>query len=375
MKHFQLLLIAVITIVISYGQNNNPYAVFGHNSTVEYKSSQPGELLYIKNQDTGSRVKALSLNAGKRELLLLGENDEVIQKLEVEPQQFLRWLSTDPLASKYPNESPYLFCGGSPIMYIDPDGREKIVVTGGEYTASDRYKYNFVEPAITQLNAYKKVAGKEKVTWAVMNKGYSADDIKKFQSIAKDKGVTFVLLNTDKELIRYVNRQVSTPAGVPEKELPDITKLSTGRENDPITNMTIFGHGFVGSMEFGYHQSNPENLSVGTDDIGLLNAGAFNNATIDLFTCNAGTPTDGTTNVWSSFAGQLATQTNTKVTGYLGKTDYAKMNEGQGIGDKINRRMNGFNTNGSVNLPTGGTQNGTSKPSVRYSFDQTQTKP
>lgn len=108
------------------------------------------------------------------------------------------------------------------------------------------------------------------------------------------------------------------------------------------------------------------------DDIPLFNAGAFNNATIDLFTCNAGTPTDGTTNVWSSFAGQLATQTNTKVTGYLGKTDYAKMNEGQGIGDKINRRMNGFNTNGSVNLPTGGTQNGTSTPSVRYSFDKTQ---
>jgi RHS repeat-associated protein len=37
------------------------------------------------------------------------------------------WKSVDPLAAKYPHESPYLFCGGNPIIYIDPDGREKII--------------------------------------------------------------------------------------------------------------------------------------------------------------------------------------------------------------------------------------------------------
>ena len=38
-----------------------------------------------------------------------------------------RWLSLDPLASKYPALSPYNFVADNPIMYIDPDGR-KIVV-------------------------------------------------------------------------------------------------------------------------------------------------------------------------------------------------------------------------------------------------------
>jgi RHS repeat-associated protein len=35
-----------------------------------------------------------------------------------------RWLSIDPLAKKYPGESPYSFCGNSPIVYKDFDGKD-----------------------------------------------------------------------------------------------------------------------------------------------------------------------------------------------------------------------------------------------------------
>ena len=35
------------------------------------------------------------------------------------------WTRVDPLADKYANETPYIYCGGNPIMMIDPDGREK----------------------------------------------------------------------------------------------------------------------------------------------------------------------------------------------------------------------------------------------------------
>ena len=34
------------------------------------------------------------------------------------------WNSVDPLADKYPNVTPYLYCNGNPIMLVDPDGRE-----------------------------------------------------------------------------------------------------------------------------------------------------------------------------------------------------------------------------------------------------------
>lgn len=86
------------------------------------------------------------------------------------------------MSGKHPYESPYCFVSNSPLLllHIDPDGREKIVVTGGEFSSSTRYKYNFVEPAIKQLRAYKAKAGTEQVTWVIMNVGYSARDKRKF---------------------------------------------------------------------------------------------------------------------------------------------------------------------------------------------------
>ncbi len=34
------------------------------------------------------------------------------------------WLSVDPMADKYPNISPYAYCGWNPVRLVDPDGRD-----------------------------------------------------------------------------------------------------------------------------------------------------------------------------------------------------------------------------------------------------------
>jgi len=45
------------------------------------------------------------------------------------------WLSVDPLAGKYPHQSPYSYCGWRPINVIDPDGRDEWEINGkGETT-------------------------------------------------------------------------------------------------------------------------------------------------------------------------------------------------------------------------------------------------
>jgi len=35
------------------------------------------------------------------------------------------WLSVDPMAGKYPNSSPYLYCENNPVVYVDPNGEFK----------------------------------------------------------------------------------------------------------------------------------------------------------------------------------------------------------------------------------------------------------
>ena len=37
-----------------------------------------------------------------------------------------RWWGVDPDATKFPDESPFLFCGGNPIQYLDKYGRYKL---------------------------------------------------------------------------------------------------------------------------------------------------------------------------------------------------------------------------------------------------------
>jgi RHS repeat-associated protein len=40
------------------------------------------------------------------------------------------WMSVDPLAEKYPNQSPYSFIGGNPISHIEVDGRYWVGTNG-----------------------------------------------------------------------------------------------------------------------------------------------------------------------------------------------------------------------------------------------------
>ena len=37
--------------------------------------------------------------------------------------KFSIWLSVDPLAEKFPNVNPYVYCNDNPVNLVDPDGR------------------------------------------------------------------------------------------------------------------------------------------------------------------------------------------------------------------------------------------------------------
>jgi uncharacterized protein RhaS with RHS repeats len=43
------------------------------------------------------------------------------------------WLSTDPLQEKYPNISTYAYTFQNPVKYIDPDGKDGILIVFPNY--------------------------------------------------------------------------------------------------------------------------------------------------------------------------------------------------------------------------------------------------
>ena len=45
-----------------------------------------------------------------------------------------RFTTIDPLAEKYPNISPYAYCNGNPVRYIDPNGMDIYVFDNGTYS-------------------------------------------------------------------------------------------------------------------------------------------------------------------------------------------------------------------------------------------------
>lgn len=53
-----------------------------------------------------------------------GEGNDIDFGARISDSRLGRWMSTDPMASKYPDLSPYNFCANNSILYLDPDGKE-----------------------------------------------------------------------------------------------------------------------------------------------------------------------------------------------------------------------------------------------------------
>jgi hypothetical protein len=131
MKQIILITFFSITCFCAIAQNSNPYEIFGHNSTVNYETPVT-ELLYIKNSDLNSEIKAMAFDIENNKVKLLGVNDTLIKEVSIEANQLLRWLSVDPLAKKFPSHSPYNFVTNNPINAIDPDGRDVVFLIDRE---------------------------------------------------------------------------------------------------------------------------------------------------------------------------------------------------------------------------------------------------
>lgn len=75
-----------------------------------------------------------------------------------------RWLSPDPFAEQYYNSSPYSFCAGNPINYVDLDGKERRLVYNMKKNeiiiqATFYHEIGITEEVHAALNMFNNMSG------------------------------------------------------------------------------------------------------------------------------------------------------------------------------------------------------------------------
>lgn len=86
MKQFILIFQTILISSIVFGQNTNPYKVFGCNTNANYEI--PISCLFrVNNNDSKSNIKALAIDFDKSLTYLLGENDSIIKNSKYRPRR------------------------------------------------------------------------------------------------------------------------------------------------------------------------------------------------------------------------------------------------------------------------------------------------
>ena len=112
-------LLTLVGLLILIGANSeaqvaNPYKQFGYQPKNQYVQTK--EVRFeIKNDDTLSKVNSLVFDFNKSTVYVIGKSDTILKEIPVSKTDMLRFLSIDPLSSKYPQLTPYQFAGNSPI--------------------------------------------------------------------------------------------------------------------------------------------------------------------------------------------------------------------------------------------------------------------
>ncbi len=253
-----------------------------------------------------------------------------------------RWFARDPKSAKYPHESPYAYVSNNPIVCIDPDGEEKIVISGGA-DLHNKNRLNFIMGAKVQLKNYlnevKKAKSGENVTWIIFDLDYTSAEKKQFEAYAQKNGLSIpVYVKTADEVKNYLNSKTTVTAS-----------LSVDRLADQVTDVSAMSHGFPSVIGFGfdntgYDMTIPYDKTDFTTDVAKkLDSNAFaDGCVVDLFSCNSATPEidegqdflttkDLIDNTLKSpnLVKEISVATKQTATGYIGRTNYTPVVQGK----------------------------------------------
>ena len=130
-----------------------------------------------------------------------GKTISNLQKEQIK-DDIRKWLSVDPLADKYPNISPYAYCGWNPINAIDPDGRDVFELDGSGSVVNkttdktqDAFRINGKQISFEYGSVTNTYQDKNQTTFTFGNEDVAASA---FKFMADNSSVEYGLVNSSK---------------------------------------------------------------------------------------------------------------------------------------------------------------------------------
>jgi RHS repeat-associated protein len=194
------------------------------------------------SNDTIMRIGSVMYHRFTGEVVVVVEDDTLHGEYSLQPDAVSRWLSPDPLGAKYPEWSPYNFVYNNPLLFIDPDGQEGIVVSGqpGDHKNREHFLANGLNRATSLANKYNKAGNGEKVTWFIYNGGgeggYDQKTIDSYKEKAAEAGINVQVVSDADDIVDYVN----------DKNGGD------SRSEDLVSDFAYLGHATPGDLDIGY---------------------------------------------------------------------------------------------------------------------------
>jgi len=121
----KLLLIIAVLFGFIGAKAQNPFAEYGYTPKIATLSQ--GQFNEFFDNDTIVHIGSVLYNTKSREIVGFIKFDTIYSEATLQPEIVSRWISPDPLASKYPSNSPYNYVSNNPIIKLDPDGRDEFI--------------------------------------------------------------------------------------------------------------------------------------------------------------------------------------------------------------------------------------------------------
>ncbi|MEA3496493.1 MAG: RHS repeat-associated core domain-containing protein, partial [Bacteroidota bacterium] len=150
-----------------------------------------------------------------------------------------KWLAVDPYNGKYPDLSPYHFGYNNPIITIDPNGKENVIVIG---SPENRNWYSFKNAGkVEATRILDHFTENNEATTVLINTTYfSSSQLSIVKAELVENGINennILFVSSKNEIIDYVNNKSY-----------EGNQSKGSRANDLITDFSYVGHAWEGEL-------------------------------------------------------------------------------------------------------------------------------